>query len=178
MIRHILIRGDRGVGKSTLIQRLTCESGLPVYGFCTKTVAPDADGFHDIYIHPAATAMEDRVYEEANRIGNCSRRTHNANAEVFETLGVRYLTEIGTDGIVVMDELGFMEKDSPLFMDRVIEVLQSNAAVLAVIKNRDDIPFLNTLQALPDVETYRITAETREDLYHTLLPLVMEWKEQ
>ena len=33
---HILLTGARGAGKSTLIQRLLKEAGMPVYGFVTK----------------------------------------------------------------------------------------------------------------------------------------------
>lgn len=36
MNKHILICGEKGVGKSTLIQRLLDEACLTVGGFCTK----------------------------------------------------------------------------------------------------------------------------------------------
>ena len=43
MEKHILICGERGVGKSTLIRRLLAESTLPVGGFVTRRL-PQADG--------------------------------------------------------------------------------------------------------------------------------------
>ena len=51
----ILICGPRGVGKSTLIRRLTALYPGPVSGFVTKreTVA-DGEGLFPIYIHTAA----------------------------------------------------------------------------------------------------------------------------
>ena len=42
-MRHILISGERGAGKSTLIARLVSAFDGPVYGFCTKRLLePDA----------------------------------------------------------------------------------------------------------------------------------------
>ena len=44
-MRHILISGERGAGKSTLIARLVSAFDGPVYGFCTKRLLePDAEG--------------------------------------------------------------------------------------------------------------------------------------
>ena len=53
----ILICGPRGVGKSTLIRRLTALYPGPVSGFVTKreTVA-DGEGLFPIYIHPGSPA--------------------------------------------------------------------------------------------------------------------------
>ena len=46
MEKHILICGERGVGKSTLIRRLLAESTLPVGGFVTRRLPQaDADGY-------------------------------------------------------------------------------------------------------------------------------------
>ena len=52
----ILICGPRGVGKSTLIRRLTALYPGPVSGFVTKreTVADD-EGLFPIYIHPGGS---------------------------------------------------------------------------------------------------------------------------
>lgn len=85
--KHILICGEVGVGKSTLIQRLLAQNTSPLYGFITKKLDPDENGFHPIYIHPAGAA--ERICEESNLIGTCDRRIHNINLDVFNTLGLR-----------------------------------------------------------------------------------------
>ena len=59
MDRHILICGERGVGKSTLIRRLLAESTLPVGGFVTRRLPQaDGDGMFPIYLHAAALPPE------------------------------------------------------------------------------------------------------------------------
>ena len=110
--KHILICGDVGVGKSTLIARLLKQSPRPRYGFITKKLEPDADGFHPIYIHPAGA--KERVFSRENCIGTCDRRIHNINLNVFDTLGVSYL-QAEPDGVILMDELGFMESQAEAF---------------------------------------------------------------
>lgn len=55
MEKHILICGERGVGKSTLIRRLLAESTLPIGGFVTRRLPQaDGDGMFPIYLHAAA----------------------------------------------------------------------------------------------------------------------------
>lgn len=52
MEKHILICGERGVGKSTLIRRLLAESTLPIGGFVTRRLPQaDGDGMFPIYLH-------------------------------------------------------------------------------------------------------------------------------
>ena len=34
-MKHILICGAKGVGKSTLIRRLCMDANAPIYGYCT-----------------------------------------------------------------------------------------------------------------------------------------------
>ena len=53
MEKHILICGERGVGKSTLIRRLLAESTLPVGGFVTRRLPQAGEGDEDL---PAETA--------------------------------------------------------------------------------------------------------------------------
>ena len=64
MEKHILICGERGVGKSTLIRRLLAESTLPVGGFVTRRLTQaDGDGMFPIYLHAAALPPEERPYD-------------------------------------------------------------------------------------------------------------------
>ena len=170
--KHILICGEVGVGKSTLIQRLLAQSTRPIYGFITKKLEPDENGFHPIYIHPAGAS--ERVYEEKNLIGTCDRQIHNINLDAFNTLGASYL-QARPDGIILMDELGFMEAKAEAFTRAVMETLDGDIPVIAAVKARFDVPFLNTVRAHPKTMFYMITTENRNDLFSELLPIIQGW---
>lgn len=171
--KHILICGERGVGKSTLIERLLNKNMLPVYGYFTRTTPRRADGFHSIYIYPAGSP--DRSMSENNHIGDCNSRERTVNADVFTTLGVEYLRR-EQGGIVVMDELGFMETASPKFCAAVMDCFDGDTPVLASCKARYDVEFLNRVRAHPKTRVYDITKENRDELYDELLPIICSWR--
>ena len=170
--RHILISGERGVGKSTLIEKLLAASSRPRYGFITKMRPAGPDGFHPIYIHPAGQPVAERTYTEENCIGTCDSRTHRPNLDAFNVLGVRYIEAARPDGIIVMDELGFFEAKADDFTAAVLAALAGDVPVIAAVKSRTDIPFLNAVRAAPKAEVFYITPENREELYERLLPSI------
>ena len=168
--KHILISGERCVGKSTLIEKLLSASTRPRYGFVTKMGPAGPDGFHPIYIHPAGQPLHERVYTEANCIGTCDSRTHRPNLDAFNTLGVQYIREARPGGILIMDELGFFESKADRFTAAVLEALAGDIPVLAAVKSRTNVPFLNAVRAAPQAEVFHITPENRDELYRLLLP--------
>lgn len=175
--RHILLTGARGAGKSTLIRKLCAASGMPVYGFVTKREAADAAGFHPIYIHPAGALEADRRYEAANLTGTCNSKVHRVHLEALDVLGAAYLNAAQPGGILVMDELGFMEAEAQAFQKAVFDALAGTVPVLAAIKDREDVPFLQAVRAHPNALLYTVTPKTRDMLFETLLPQVLAWRE-
>ncbi|MEA4966055.1 MAG: nucleoside-triphosphatase [Oscillospiraceae bacterium] len=172
MLPHILLCGERGAGKSTLIRRLLEENTRPVSGFLTKRLPPDETGFHPIYIHPAGMAAPD--CSARNRIGDCNTVVHNVSPEVFNTLGVAYL-RARPGSILVMDELGFMEAGAEAFVRAVFRALDGDIPVLAAVKARFDVPFLNQVRAHPNADVFTVTEENRESLFTLLRPRILGW---
>jgi len=170
--KHILVCGEVGAGKSTLIQKLLDQTNRPLYGFVTKRLEADETGFHPIYIHPAGT--DERTHAEGNMIGTCDTKIHNINTETFNTLGVDYL-KAEPDGLVVMDELGFMEAEAEQFVKAVFAALDGDIPVIAAVKARYDVAFLNEVRAHKNANLFTITKENREALYQELLPIVLSW---
>lgn len=118
MEKHILICGERGVGKSTLIRRLLAESTLPAGGFVTRRLPQaDGDGMFPIYLHAAALPPEERPYDPEHLVGTCDSRRSIRYPEVFDRLGPPLLT---SGGLLVMDELGFLENDAHRFQAAVL----------------------------------------------------------
>ncbi len=147
--KHVLLTGPRGSGKSSLIRTAVSRLRAPVCGFVTDFLPADENGFHPIYIHPAG--QENRLYRDENCIGTCDTRIHNIRPEVFDTVGTGLIRAAKPGGLLVMDELGFMEEKSPPFMDAVLEALDGSIPVLAACKNRTDIPFLSKVRMHPSV---------------------------
>ena len=102
--KHILIYGERGSGKTDIIDRITEQCTVPVYGFCTRIVKDREDGDHEIYIYPAGRA--DGHMSSENYVAACNTKDRTVNLEAFRILGMKYL-EAAEDGIVIMDEIGY-----------------------------------------------------------------------
>jgi len=176
--RHILIAGERGAGKSTLIKSLQKALGRPVYGFRTVREKADAEGVHPIYIHRASDCREDYASGPENRIGICDGSRHDANSAVFDTLGAAYIAEAQPGGVIIMDELGFMEKDAEIFKKAVFSALDGDIPVIAAVKARQDIGFLKEVRAHPKAEVYTLTPQNRDVLAEQLCKKAVEWREK
>ena len=174
MSKHILIYGRRRAGKSTLVKRLLEEITVPVSGFRTRSTERDESGYHSIYLYPATGETSART--EENHIGDCNGRQRTVHPEVFDRLGVQYLDAVDPEGIILMDELGFMEERADAFRGKVLAALDGEIPVFAAVKDSTiQSDFLDTVTKHPNAEVFAITEENREELYETLLPVVRSW---
>ncbi len=174
MESNILICGDPGVGKSTLIDRLLAADGRPVSGFRTKKLPPGPDGICEVILFPAA----DGPGSGKVRIGRCRDRILETDPQAFETLGVRLIREARPGTVLLMDELGRMESEAPAFQQAVLEALDGPLPVLAAVKSLRNVPFLDRVRESRGSKLYRIDRENRDALTQTLLREIQERKER
>ena len=175
MEKHILICGERGVGKSTLIRRLLAESTLPVGGFVTRRLPQaDGDGMFPIYLHAAALPPEERPYDPEHLVGTCDSRRSIRYPEAFDRLGPPLLT---SGGLLVMDELGFLENDAHRFQAAVLAALDGSTPVLAAVKPKDT-EFLCQVRQHPHGEVFYLTPENRDTLYEHLRSRMQQWNKE
>lgn len=170
---HILLTGEKQAGKSFLIRRLLEGETRPLYGFVTKMEAEDSSGLRPVYMHPASEKQSDWAYTKANLVGLCNReRVQEIFPRTFETLGLSLLVQARPDGLIVMDELGYMESIAPRFTQQVLTLLAGDIPVLAAVKKRPGVPFLEQVWNTPGALKYELTPQTRQSLYETLAPLL------
>lgn len=165
MKTHIIIRGKRHVGKSTLVRRLLEGDDRPVYGFKTSSGKSLRQGFRSFFIYPASS--ETVPQSEENHIGDGNGVNRFSYPDAFDNYGVKCL-EARPDGIIIMDELGFMEQDADVFCSKVLDLFDGDIPILATAKSGHDIPLLNKLFDHPNAEVYDITPENRDELYEKL----------
>ena len=175
MKRHLLICGERGVGKSTLIRRLLEHSTREVGGFVTKRLpVADENGFFPIYLYPTSQSEGERRNETANLVGTCDSRS--SIRQVFDTLGAQLIESAPKGGIILMDELGFLENDAMAFQSAGLCALDGETPVLAAVKPKDT-PFLRAVRGHENAELVFIDEQNRDALLEKLLPHILRWNE-
>ena len=172
-MRNIFINGSRGIGKSTLIQKLLADiDSIPVYGFFTKKEAADENGDCSVFIHSANAV--NRFYSEKNLIGTCKECHGKAFVQTFESYGIQILKDIPEKSLVIMDELGFFESEAYNFQQRVKEILASDCIVLAAIKDKPN-KFLDELKSDNNTDVFNIDLKNRDELYFQIKPILQKY---
>lgn len=162
-MRHILIVGRKGVGKSTLIRSLLETVRVPVYGVITKKESPREDGFAPVFIHIYG---EPHLYTNENCVGICREGKSIPYPDAFDRFSEKM--RFPTDGVIVLDELGFLESRADHFTGAVLRILDEAPLVIAAVKDKDT-PFLHAVRNYPRADVYRIDEQNREELRQTLL---------
>ena len=169
----ILLCGNRRSGRSSMIRELLRETNMPLSGFMTRTLNTRSDGYHEIYMFPYG--QEELFPSEACHIGDCNTRERVIHDEVFNTLGVE-LVSGDASGILVMDELGFMEAHAEAFCAAVLGKLRGDGHVLAAVRTSIDTPFLRQILATEDARVVQMDPERFDAIRDELVPIIRRWK--
>ena len=93
------------------------------------------------------------------------------NKEVFDNFAIKLKEPIPEGHLVMMDELGIMEKNSLDFCNAVLEVLQQPRLGVIVVKHKDS-PFLNQVRSHKNCRCFRLTQENREEVFCQIMDFV------
>lgn len=137
--------GSSDAGMARLVTELLARIPVQPRGFRTRKLPPDDQGRELTYLHPIG--QPERCTEE-NWIGTCCRRRAEKRPEVFDGFARALLADIPAGSLVVMDELGTMERNALAFQHQVLSMLDGRFAVLASIRD-NDTPFLQQLRSHP-----------------------------
>ena len=89
--------------------------------------------------------------------------------KAFETRGVEILKNAlhHQSDLILMDELGFFEKEALKFQQKVFELLDGGTKVLGVIKKRSN-PFLESIKKRENVMVIEVTLDNRDEILNRL----------
>ncbi|MGL6197375.1 MAG: nucleoside-triphosphatase [Lachnospiraceae bacterium] len=164
---HTLIVGARGVGKSTLIRRVLEKIDRPVFGFETRKeehLADEKQG-SPIYIYEAG---KPHILTDENLVGYSRNKQPETNKKSFDRFTQKLLAQKAKSGMIVMDELGFMESASEIFCAAVMSLLDGDVPVIAAVKDMDT-PFLKAVRSHPNCQCFYINLGNREALCSELV---------
>lgn len=165
VIKNILITGNPGVGKTTLIQNIISKFNIPAGGFYTAEVR-DENGKRWGFKIISLDGRED-VLASVELISQRRVSKYGVDIAAVDRIGVTAIRDaLSRDDIVVIDEIGRMELTSEQFRDVVMEALDSPKPVLGTIairdtnlarriKKREDTRVIKLTRAnFPEIATY------------------------
>lgn len=126
---NLIICGKSGSGKTTAIKKILAELNEPIYGFWTEKVVGEDSR---VYFHSCRAALD-----YASCVGTVSETGAQCFPQVFDQIGVRSLSDIPKGSLVLMDEIGFMERDAKEFQQAIFRILDGCYRVIAAVRDRD-----------------------------------------
>lgn len=163
MIRHLFLTGEKQVGKSTLLRRLLSGFSLLPAGYETRLWQMDGErrGYLFHSFSPIAPYQNDCP---------CSLRLAQKRSipvlPVFEEIGAASLHAAmrGEQPVILMDELGKLERDARRFEEAVLSCFDCGKPVLGVLQ-KGEYPLKQAILSRPDVCCLTVTPENRDDLF-------------
>ena len=149
-MKHLLIIGRSGVGKTTLIKHLTRElRGYPIDGFFTEELREEGErlGFWLSSIDGRQALLAHRQLESPYRVG-----PYKVNVSVLDELAVGIIRRACAKALVLfIDEIGKMELCSTTFGRAVEEAIVHGPPMVAT-GGIQSFPLLESLKHRKDVE--------------------------
>lgn len=134
-----------------------------ISGFKTKEFLEDG-WLKGYYLEDQLSPQKDYTLVGINKLFPKDKQCQGIT-EGFETRGVEILNNAlyCQSDLVLMDELGFFEKEAIMFQQKVYKLLEGKTKVLGVIKKKSN-PFLESIKKREDVIIMEVTSDNREEI--------------
>jgi len=154
------LQGPKRIGKSTVIRTaidiLAENSPLSIGGFYTWK--QDKTDQH-VYMRPARSDADGEIYRLAGYDETSGRMI--GNIETFENDGVRLLSMRDGVDLIVMDELGFLESDAPMFRQAVMDALDGDIPVIGALR-QGEVAWHEAIKRHPMVTVLIVDEKNRD----------------
>ncbi|MDI6756581.1 MAG: nucleoside-triphosphatase [Endomicrobiia bacterium] len=162
MTKNVIIAGNPGAGKTTLVKSIAAKHSGVFGGFYTEEIR-GADGGRRGFIVKTFDGKE-RVFASKNQsdlVGNriIKLKKYRVDLDALEETAIPAAElSVRAGRITVVDEIGAMEILSELFRLKISEWLTSSAQVLATIRLKSR-HFTDGITNRPDCLTLHLTRE-------------------
>ncbi len=156
MAQHVFLTGAKGVGKSTLLQKLLQEIPGTIGGFRTKRLNSFQPPAYTVHLLPPVGPC---CPTADNLLFHCGQAEAGI-ATRFDRLGSAALSQ--SCNLLVMDELGPHEAEAEGFRAAILSKLDGNTPILGVLQQAES-DFLREIQCHPKVRLFPVNQENRND---------------
>lgn len=166
MYRHLFLEADSGAGKSTLIRKIIAPYIDQIGGFTSQRLQNENDETIAFRIVPASDLRLAVPYEDAPesifRIVTEDVKGLN-KPEIFESEGLKYLTDNSEKKLILLDEIGGIELRNDAFREKLHEVLAGDIPCIGVIKQNQKAANMSCLSGKTPI-TVQYNMELRKKM--------------
>lgn len=158
----VLIEGEPGSGKTTLVERLiTRLKDRKMGGFLTREIKEHGEraGFRIITLD-----KQEGLLAHVDIAGGLKVGKYTVNVEDLEKVGVKSVERaLREDDVIVIDEIGKMELFSNRFREMVDIALNGEKQVVATVA-LEGPPFIEEIKHKNDIHLIRLTKDNRDEV--------------
>ena len=158
MANNVFLTGEKGIGKSTIINNFLKTYDGKVGGFKTiRNIHNDGlISFHMVKVN------SDEILNDNNLLFYRGKRPSDVH-ERFDKLSI-ILDDYKNYDLIIMDEIGPSEYRAEIFKSKIIDILNSEIKVLGVLQKADS-DFLNSIASRKDTLIYDVNLQNRNNIY-------------
>lgn len=143
-MKHLFLKGDSGVGKTTLLHEILKEYHGSIGGFMSRRLLDekgDTAGFSLVEIKTGdiGDAVGSYDPDTPNLFMNRTGEGWKRYLQVFEGVGIKLLEGVEGKSLGYLDEIGGMEMKSEGFMNALYQVLAGDVCCIGVIKSEKNL---------------------------------------
>jgi len=170
-MENILLTGQPGIGKTTIIKKVLDYIKISAGGFYTQEIRQGGSrvGFEIITLKGEKAPLAHINVRSQYRVGNYGVIIDNLEKVAVESLKLA----LRENSLIVIDEIGKMELFSEEFKSSVLSCLDSEKIVLATVTEAR-IPFVEEILKRDDVDIFHITQKNRNQIAEDLKGMIWE----
>jgi nucleoside-triphosphatase len=169
MGKAVLLTGNPGCGKTTLLRHIVARLHVPAGGFYTQEIREGGvrKGFGITTLDGRQGILASGDIRSSKKIGR-----YSVNLSALDDIAAKAIEDaISSRKLIVIDEIGPMEILSERFRNAVLNSLQSDSVILGTIVKRS-LPFPDQVKAMPQVTVIEVRRENKEELENQLNSLI------